>query len=63
MSNKRATELQKYVVRQIERNAEGGRKTTYQYFMTQKEAKAWGKGRVGELDLFKINFDHYGSIT
>lgn len=62
MANKRATELQKYVVRQVERNAEGGRKTTYQYFMTQKEAKAWAKGRAGKKDLFRISFDHYGEL-
>ena len=60
--NKRATELQKYVVRRVEKNAEGGRKTSYQYFMTQKEARAWSLGKTGKKDLFKINFDHYGEL-
>ena len=45
MANKRVSELQRYVVKLVEKNAEGGRKTTYQYFMNQSEAKAWAKAR------------------
>jgi hypothetical protein len=62
MANKRATELHQYVVRQKEKNKEGGRKTTYQYFMNQKDAKAWAAGKPGKKDLFKLNTDFYGEL-
>ncbi len=60
-NNRRATELNKYVVERIEK-LPGGKRVTYHYCMTQKEAKAWSLGKVGKKYLYKISYDSYGEI-
>lgn len=62
MANKRApSEMQKYVIVQTDKSSVGVR-TTYHYCWTQKEAKAWAKGKAGKKQLFRINYDYYGDL-
>lgn len=54
--------LQKYVVCVLDKKKGGGIRETFQYFQTQREAKAWAKDKEGKKKLFRIDYDFYGEL-